>query len=96
VHQYGLEIEDGGIDPRILVEAISRLEDKAQGGVRDITRAIERQITDSIIDAKTQGAATIRLVAGEAAVRAEIVKARPPCADQRAAGEELAVSGVTR
>ena len=91
VHQYGLEIENGGIDPRILVEAISQLEDTAQGGVRDITRAIERQITDSIIEAKTQGAAIIRLAAAGAAVRAEIVAAVAPRADRRAAGEELAV-----
>ena len=66
--QYGLEIEGGGIDPRILVEAIAKFEDTAQGGVRDITRAIERQVTDSIIDAKTQGAASIRLRAEGAAV----------------------------
>jgi ATP-dependent Clp protease ATP-binding subunit ClpA len=77
VHQYGLEIESGGIDPRILIEAISHLEDKSQGGVRDMTRAIERQITDRVIDAKTQGAASIRLYAEGATVRAAIVRTDP-------------------
>jgi ATP-dependent Clp protease ATP-binding subunit ClpA len=89
VHQYGLEIEGEGIDPRILLEAISRFEDSAQGGVRDITRAIERQITDSVIDAKTQGAAAIRLRAAGAVVHAEIVRANPSAADPCVAGKEL-------
>lgn len=73
VQQYGLAIESGGIDPRILLEAISRFEDSAQGGVRDITRAIERQVTDGVIDAKTHGAACVRLCADGARVRTEIV-----------------------
>ena len=77
VHQYGLTIESGGIDPTLLLDAIARFGDAAQGGVRDITRAIERQITDSVIDAKTQGAQTIRLCAEGATVRAEIAQMTP-------------------
>ena len=63
VQQYGLEIAGGGIDPAILLEGISRYGDHAQGGVRDISRAIERQVVDSIMEAKEQGAKSIRLVA---------------------------------
>jgi ATP-dependent Clp protease ATP-binding subunit ClpA len=74
VQQYGLEIEDGGIDPAILLGAIAKFGDHAQGGVRDMTRALERQITDSVMDAKTQGATKIRLRADGASVRAECVE----------------------
>lgn len=86
VHQYGLAIDSGGIDPQILLEAISRFEDSAQGGVRDITRAIERQVTDGVIDAKTQGAETIRLYADGAAVRTEIVVSRRTGTPPQSAG----------
>ncbi len=75
VQQYGLAVEAGGIDPHILLEAIARFEDRAQGGVRDITRAIERQVTDGVIDAKTQGATCIRLSADGVRMRTEIVAA---------------------
>lgn len=77
VRQYGLEIENGGIEPALLLEAIARHEDTAQGGVRDITRAIERQITDSVIDAKTQGAKAIRFRTEGVVVRAEISQMMP-------------------
>jgi ATP-dependent Clp protease ATP-binding subunit ClpA len=72
VEQYGLRIADGGIDPHILIAAIGEHERGAQGGVRDIARAIERQITDGIIDARSHNADTIRLVADGKAVRTEI------------------------
>ena len=77
VRQYGLEIEDGGIDPAILFDAIGLYGDNAQGGVRDMTRAIERQITDGVIDAKSQGALSVRLVAEGTAVRVETVRHTP-------------------
>src|SRR6202035_4649815 len=50
--QFGLEIADGGIDPAILLDAIEALSARMNGGVRDITRAIERQVTDGLIDAR--------------------------------------------
>ena len=58
------------------------------GGVRDMTRAIERQITDGVIDAKTQGAKTIRLRAEGAVVRAEIAQMMP----QRPASADAALA----
>jgi ATP-dependent Clp protease ATP-binding subunit ClpA len=88
VHQYGLELEDGGIEPALLLDAIARFEDTAQGGVRDMTRAIERQVTDSVIDAKTQGAKAIRLRAEGAVVRAEISQMMP----QHAASTDAALA----
>ncbi|MEA2936254.1 MAG: ATP-dependent Clp protease ATP-binding subunit ClpE [Variibacter sp.] len=62
--EYGLQIADGGIDAQILLASIDKItKDGAKGGVRDIARAIENQITDGLIDAKTDGATHVRLIA---------------------------------
>ena len=62
--QFALEIATGGIEPRILLGSIDTLSmQQPAGGVRDIARAIEKQITDGLIDAKTEGAKRIRLEA---------------------------------
>ena len=62
--QFGLEIASGGIEPRILLGSIDTLsKQQPAGGVRDIARTIEKQITDGLIDAKAAGAKRIRLVA---------------------------------
>jgi hypothetical protein len=72
--QFNLRIAGGGIDPQILMQAIDALSGRMQGGVRDMTRAIERQITDSLIDARAAGAAEIRLVQDGERVRVETVR----------------------
>ncbi len=61
--QYGLEIADGGIDPTILLEAIEALQKKTDGGVRDIARALERQVTDGLLEARGNDIDMVRLVA---------------------------------
>jgi ATP-dependent Clp protease ATP-binding subunit ClpA len=71
--QFGLKIAGGGIDPQILMRAIDALSGRMQGGVRDMTRAIERQITDGLIDARAAGAAEIRLVQDGERVRIETI-----------------------
>jgi hypothetical protein len=49
---------------------------RSDGGVRDIARAIERQITDGLLEARGRGATSVRLAAaGGTAVRVEAVKA---------------------
>ena len=60
--QFELELAEGGIDPRILLDSIEAMA-KQKGGVRDIARAIEKQITDGLIDARGAGARRIRLQA---------------------------------
>jgi ATP-dependent Clp protease ATP-binding subunit ClpA len=60
--QFELEIGEGGIDPRILLDSIDTLS-KQRGGVREIARAIEKQITDGLIDARAAGARRVRLQA---------------------------------
>ena len=69
--QFGLKICGGGIDPQILMRAIDALSGRMQGGVRDMARAIERQITDGLIEARAAGASEIRLVQDGDRVRIE-------------------------
>jgi ATP-dependent Clp protease ATP-binding subunit ClpA len=68
--QFGLEIAAGGIEPRILLSAIDTLsKQQPAGGVRDIARTIEKQITDGLIDAKAERAKRIRLQADGERIR---------------------------
>lgn len=60
--QFGLRIANGGIDAQILLQAVERLSGPMQGGVRDISRAIERDVSNSLIDARAAGAEEITLV----------------------------------
>lgn len=76
--QFGLEIADGGIDPNILLEAIETLSQRTQGGVRDISRAIERQITDGLIDARSANATRIKLTAQGTTIRVIPLNGRQP------------------
>jgi len=76
--QFGLEIADGGIDPNILLEAIETLSQRTQGGVRDISRAIERQITDGLIDARGANATRIKLMAQGTTIRVLPLDGRQP------------------
>jgi ATP-dependent Clp protease ATP-binding subunit ClpA len=69
--QFGLSIEDGGIDPAILLDAIDALQKRTDGGVRDIARVIERSVTDGLLDARGKGAKSVRLVAEGTAIRVE-------------------------
>jgi ATP-dependent Clp protease ATP-binding subunit ClpA len=72
--QFGLAIENGGIDPAILLDAIDALQKRTDGGVRDIARAIEREVTDGILDARAKGAKTVRLSAAGTGIQVDIVK----------------------
>jgi ATP-dependent Clp protease ATP-binding subunit ClpA len=80
--QFGLTVENGGIDPAILLDAIDALQKRTDGGVRDISRAIERGVTDGLLEARGKDAKTVRLVNDGAGVRVEIVSsaAREPVA----------------
>jgi ATP-dependent Clp protease ATP-binding subunit ClpA len=73
--QFGLQIADGGIDPNILLEAIETLSQRMHGGVRDVARAIERQVTDGLIDARAAGATGVRLLAQGATIKVVAVAA---------------------
>ena len=61
---------------------------RMDGGVRDIARAIERQVTDGLIEARADGAKTIRLRAdGE-----KVLVAALPASDQSLAPSAAAAS----
>jgi ATP-dependent Clp protease ATP-binding subunit ClpA len=80
--QFGLTVENGGIDPAILLGAIDALQKRTDGGVRDISRTIEREVTDGLLDARGKDAKIVRLVSDGTGVRVEIVSttAREPAA----------------
>ena len=85
--EYKLSIAEGGIDPEILLGAISKvMEDGQKGGVREIARDIEDQIADGLVDAKSEGAKKVRLVStGD---RVEVIPVRDDDdGDSGAAGE---------
>jgi ATP-dependent Clp protease ATP-binding subunit ClpA len=68
--EYQLQIAPGGIEPAILLDAISTFtETKPKGGVRDIARQIEDKIADGLIEARADGATHIRLEAAGKRVR---------------------------
>ena len=59
---YDLSVADGGIDPEILLEAVEKLEKLGDmGSSRDLARAIEERIADSLIDARQRKVSRIRL-----------------------------------
>ena len=62
IKSYGLGVGDGGIDPQILIDLMGR---QRRFGVtasaRDLVRAIEESIADSLIDAKQRGVSSIGL-----------------------------------
>jgi ATP-dependent Clp protease ATP-binding subunit ClpA len=80
--QYGLAIEEGGIDPHVLLDAVDALSSHMQGGARDIARAIESQVTDGFIDARAAGASSVSLVKNGDRVRV-VFAAAPAGVQQR-------------
>lgn len=60
---YGLAVEDGGIDPQILIDLMERQRRHGTtASARDLVRAIEEAIADSLIEAKQRGVMKIGLV----------------------------------
>jgi ATP-dependent Clp protease ATP-binding subunit ClpA len=69
---YGLDVADGGIDPDLLFDMMRR-QDRLGAGAssRDLVRAIEESIGDSLIDAKQKGHTRVSLIAGAGGVVAK-------------------------
>jgi ATP-dependent Clp protease ATP-binding subunit ClpA len=60
---YGLSIDEGGIDPQILLDLMARQKKLGNSASsRDLVRAIEESVADSLIDAKQRGAQSVSLV----------------------------------
>jgi ATP-dependent Clp protease ATP-binding subunit ClpA len=64
IKSYGLEVADGGIDPDILIDMMRRQQKLGSGSSsRDLVRAVEEAIADSLIDAKQRGHTKVSIVA---------------------------------
>jgi ATP-dependent Clp protease ATP-binding subunit ClpA len=85
IQGYGLSVSEGGIDPQILLDLMTRQKKMgATASSRDLTRSIEEAIVDSLIDAKQKGAKNVSLVERGGRIRAVIALAeRPSPKDQR-------------
>jgi len=70
---YGLSIKEGGIDPQILLDLIARQKKLGNAASsRDLVRAIEESVADSLIDAKQRGAQSVSLVDESGRVTARV------------------------
>ena len=72
IHGYGLEVAEGGIDPALLFDMMRRQARMgASASARDLTRAIEETISDSLITVKQSHATRVRLVQTGSGVTAQ-------------------------
>lgn len=63
IQGYGLKVADKGIDPTVLLDLMKRHEKLgAAGSSRDLVRALEEMIADSLIAVRQKGINCIRLV----------------------------------
>ncbi|MBI2277831.1 MAG: ATP-dependent Clp protease ATP-binding subunit [Dechloromonas sp.] len=66
ISSYGLEVAEQGIDPNIVLMLMARHKKLGNvGSSRDLVRAIEEQLADSLIEAKKNGFARISLAQTE-------------------------------
>lgn len=62
IHGYGLKVSEQGIDPQIILTLMARHKKLGKhGSSRDLVRAIEEELADSLIDAKKKGAVRVEL-----------------------------------
>lgn len=66
---YGLDVAQGGIDPDVLIDMMRRQDRLGTGASsRDLVRAIEESVGDSLIDAKQHGHTRVSLIVRDGAV----------------------------
>jgi len=71
IRSYGLSITLGGIDPDILVDLLERQQRMGQSAsARDLVRAIEDTLADSLIEAKRKGVTCVSLTVRDGQVAA--------------------------
>lgn len=86
ITSYGLKVADQGIDPQIILDLMTRYKKLGRNSSsRDLTRAIEEQLADSLIEARKKGFYLIELAQGED--NRVIVRARRAPADTSPAAE---------
>lgn len=75
IQGYGLQVGVGGINPQILLDLVNRYRKVGRSAsARDLVRAIEEAIADSLIDAKRRGARCIALAERNGRVWTEIIQ----------------------
>ena len=75
IQSYGLKVVGGGIDPQIIIQLMQRYRKLgAAASSRDLVRAMEESISDSLIKAKQQGFDAIELVIENDKVSAKVRK----------------------
>src|SRR5215213_836711 len=73
IESYGLKVADGGISADIILALMKRYQKMGlAGSSRDLIRAIEEKMADSLIQAKQRGITTI-----EARMEGDTVMIRP-------------------
>lgn len=69
IKSYGLDVADEGIDPDILINMMRRQSRLGTGASsRDLVRAVEESLADTLIDAKEQGHTKVALVSTDGGV----------------------------
>lgn len=77
INGYGLKVAGKGIDPQIIVELMERYKRMGrEASSRDLVRALEESMADSLIQAKEQGYDTIELRSEDGKVRARVHRER--------------------
>jgi ATP-dependent Clp protease ATP-binding subunit ClpA len=72
IKSYGLDVADEGIDPDILVDMMRRQQRIGSGASsRDLVRAVEESLADTLIDARQHGHTKVTLVSSEGGVIAK-------------------------
>lgn len=72
IKSYGLDVTAGGIDPDILVDMMRRQQKLGTGASsRDLVRAVEESLADTLIDAKQHGHSKVALVSVDGCVVAK-------------------------
>lgn len=75
IQGYGLQVGVGGINPQILLDLVNRQRKMGRtASARDLVRAIEEVIADSLIDAKRKGAQRVALAERNCRVSTEIIQ----------------------
>jgi len=79
IQGYGLRVVDGGIDPDIIIQLMQRYRKLgAVASSRDIVRAMEESIADSLIQARQAGYTTIELRNVDGRVKARALRTPQP------------------
>lgn len=72
---YGLAVVGGGIEPQIIIDLMKKHSKLGTGGSsRDLVRAIEETIADSLIQAKQSGYQAIELTGDDGSISARAVR----------------------